>query len=108
MSLGDIENGAWHQIGVHWNSTTQTLTYDVDGVLRGTLTGDLAADYFGGSQFAHYGFGAGTGGGTNLQQLRNVTINGVLDGGPADQAPVLTTPIDDAAASSALMGWNYG
>ena len=99
MSLGDIENGAWHQIGVHWNSTTQTLTYDVDGVLRVTLTGDLAADYFGGSQFAHYGFGAGTGGGTNLQQLRNVTINGVLDGGPADQAPVLTTPIDDAAAT---------
>ena len=44
-----------------WDASTQTLSYWIDGKLGGTLTGDLAQQYFGGSDLVHFGFTGSTG-----------------------------------------------
>jgi VCBS repeat-containing protein len=103
VSLGNIEDGTWHQVNVQWDVSTQTLTYGFDGVVRGTLTGDLALQYFGGSDFVYYGFGGGTGGSTNLQQIKDLTVNAVFEDGPPDQPPVVANPISDAAANAGAL-----
>ena len=65
----------------------QKLTYWVDGKLGGTITGDLAAQYFGGSDYVHFGFTGATGTGTasNLQQVKVTSVNATY--APAD-API--------------------
>ncbi len=78
VSLGNIEDGHWHQAHVVWDADTQTLQYWVDGKLGGTLTGDLAAKYFGGSELVYFGFTGATGSGGNLEQVHvtQVAANG--------------------------------
>lgn len=70
VSLGNLENGRWHQADVSWDAETQTLKYWVDGKLAGTLTGDLAAKYFGGAHHVNFGFTGATGSTGNLEQVR--------------------------------------
>ncbi len=52
-----------------WDASTQTLSYWIDGVLGGTLTGDLAQQYFGGSDLVHIGFTGSTGSTGNWQLI---------------------------------------
>ena len=75
---GNLEDGHWHQAHVVWDADTQTLTYWVDGKLAGTLSGDLATTYFGGSDHVHFGFTGATGRGGNPEQVHvtHVTANG--------------------------------
>jgi hypothetical protein len=47
------------------------------------LTSDIANQFFGGSNFAYFGFGAGTGSLSNTQSVRNVTVTATFEG----QAP---------------------
>ena len=77
VSLGNLENGHWHQAHVVWDADTQTLTYWVDGKLGGTLSGDLATKYFGGSDHVHFGFTGATSRGGNIEQVHvtQVTAN---------------------------------
>jgi hypothetical protein len=75
VSLGNLENGHWHQAHVVWDVHTQTLTYWVDGKLGGTLSGDLATQYFGGSDHVHFGFTGATGRGGNLEQVHVAQLN---------------------------------
>ena len=70
VSLGNLENGHWHQAHVVWDAETHTLQYWVDGKLGGTLSGDLAAKYFGGSDHVHFGFTGATGTVGNIEQIR--------------------------------------
>ena len=60
-TLGNLEDGNWHTGQVTWDASTQTLSYWIDGQLGGTLTGDLAQQYFGGSDLVHFGFTGSTG-----------------------------------------------
>jgi len=83
VALPNLEDGAWHPVVVSWNAATQTLSYTIDGQSRGTLTGNIATQYLGGSNFAYFGFGAGTGGLTNTQSVRNVTATATFEGGQA-------------------------
>ncbi|MGE0053215.1 MAG: galactose oxidase-like domain-containing protein [Hyphomicrobium sp.] len=69
-SLGNIEDGKWHNIQISWNATTKTLSYTVDGQVVGTLQRDLAAMYFGGANHAYFGFTAASGAVGNAQQVR--------------------------------------
>ena len=85
VALPNIENGAWHPVVVTWNAATQTLSYTLDGQPRGTLTGNIATQFLGGSNFAYVGFGAGTGGLSNTQSVRNVNVTATLEA----QAPAL-------------------
>ena len=70
VSLGNLENGHWHQAHVVWDVETHTLKYWVDGKLGGTLSGDLVTKYFGGSDHVNFGFTGATGTAGNLEQVR--------------------------------------
>ena len=62
-----------------WDASTQTLSYWIDGQLGGTLTGDLAQQYFGGSDLVHFGFTGSTGtgrSGGNVQQVHVTALEG--------------------------------
>lgn len=86
VALPNIEDGAWHPVVVTWNAATQTMSYTVDGQPMGTpLTGDIATQFLGGSNFAYFGFGAGTGGLSNTQSVRNINVAATFEG----QAPAL-------------------
>ena len=86
VALPNIENGAWHPVVVTWNAATQTLSYTFDGQPMGTpLTGNIATQFLGGSNFAYFGFGAGTGGLSNTQSVRNINVTATFEG----QAPAL-------------------
>ena len=100
VALADLENGAWHPVVVTWNAATQTMSYTVDGQSRGTLTGNIATQFLGGSNFAHVGFGAATGGLTNTQSVRNVNVTATLEG----QAPGNSPPIAGADTATTTAG----
>ena len=100
VALPNIENGAWHPVVVTWNAATQTLSYTFDGQPMGTpLTSNIATQFLGGSNFAYFGFGAGTGGLSNTQSVRNISVTATFEG----QAPGNSPPIavNDAATTPA-------
>jgi Ca2+-binding RTX toxin-like protein len=77
--LGNIEDGNWHTVGVSWDGTT--LSYTFDGNLAGTLTGDIAADYLGGSQYAYFGITGATGGLSHPGDVRLVSLDATAEDG---------------------------
>ena len=108
VALPNIENGAWHPVVVSWNAATQTLSYTLDGQPRGTLTGNIATQFLGGSNFAYVGFGAGTGGLSNTQSVRNINVTATFEGQtPGNNPPVAvndtaTTPAGTAVTIAVL------
>ena len=112
----NIENGAWHPVVVTWNATTQTLSYTFDGQPMGTpLTSNIATQFLGGSNFAYFGFGAGTGGLSNTQSVRNINVTATFEGqtpavlaiesAPNGDPPTITavsTPAQGTAADGEL------
>jgi Cadherin-like domain/Bacterial lectin len=100
VDLGNIEDGLYHPIVINWNAATTTLTYTVDGILRGTLISpNYATAYFGGSNFAHFGFTASTGGGFNLQQVKAIDLDVVYEG---KARPVANTDIFQTSLNTPL------
>jgi Ca2+-binding RTX toxin-like protein len=79
VDLGNIEDGAWHRVVVTWDGTT--LAYSIDGVAIATLTGDLAAEYLGGSPYAYLGVTGATGGLSELGQVRILRLNATAEDG---------------------------
>jgi hypothetical protein len=79
--LGNIEDGNWHTVSVSWDG--ETLSYTVDGILAGTLTGDIATDYLGGSQYAYFGFTGATGGLSHEGQVRLLSLEATAEDGTA-------------------------
>ena len=105
MALPNIENGAWHPVSVTWNATTQTLSYNIDGGQQeGTLPSTIATQFLGNSNFAYFGFGAGTGGLSNTQSVRNISVNATFEGQtPAVLAlTAVSTPAQGTAADGEL------
>ena len=81
QDLGNIEDGEWHMVNVTWDG--QTLSYTFDGVLAGTLTGDLAAEYFGGSENIYFGFTGASGGLSELAQVQILGLEATSETGVA-------------------------
>jgi hypothetical protein len=98
FDLGNIEDGQWHSVAVSWDASSQTLSYTVDGQQAGVLTGDIAAQYLGGSDFAHFGFVASTGGAINEHKVQVTAISATFEGGAINNAPIA---LDDVATTSA-------
>ena len=100
VALPNIENGAWHPVSVTWNATTQTLSYNIDGGQQeGTLPSTIATQFLGGSNFAYFGFGAGTGGLSNTQSVRNISVSATFEGQtPGNSPPVAVTDTATTAA----------
>jgi|GEM_PF-3942068 len=67
---GNLEDGLWRTVRVSWNATTQTISYSLGNIVVGTYTGNLVANYFGGSNLVYFGFTASTGGASNDQRIR--------------------------------------
>ena len=65
----NIEDCQWHTLRIKWDAVTKELTAYVDGNQRVSATRDLVATVFGGNPNVFWGFTAGTGGATNLQQF---------------------------------------
>ncbi len=82
LGLGNIENGAWHSVVVDWDASGQILRYWFDGKLAGTLHSDIVSTYLGGSSLANIGFTAATGGKSNIQQVKVVSIEGDFSAAP--------------------------
>lgn len=70
IGLGQLEDGNWHDIVITWDTTTNTISYTVDGTLAGTYTDDLINNFFGGNNLVFFGFTASTGGERNDQRIR--------------------------------------
>ena len=100
----NIEDGAWHPVVVTWNAATQTLSYTFDNQPMGTpLTGDIATQFLGGSNFAYVGFGAGTGGLSNTQSVRNISVTATLEGqAPGNNPPIAVADTATTAAGTAV------
>ncbi len=63
----------------------------------GVLNSNIASDYLGGSDFAHFGFTAGTGRNITEQKVRVTSIDASFESGTTNSMPVA---IDDAATTS--------
>lgn len=71
--LGNVEDGAYHNIVVNWNIDTQTLSYTLDGINAGTYTfpqNTPITSYFGGVSKVYFGYTASTGAYSNDQRVR--------------------------------------
>ncbi len=104
VALPNIEDGAWHPVVVTWNATTQTLNYTFDNQPMGTpLTSDIATQFLGGSNFAYFGFGAGTGGLSNTQSVRNINVTATFEGqAPGNNPPIAVADAATTAADTAV------
>ena len=78
LDVGNIEDGAWHDVTVSWDAQSQTLGYTFDGVQGANLDSNVIDTFLGGSDFAYFGFAGATGNATNLQQVQVVSFNGTL------------------------------
>ncbi len=65
----NIEDCQWHTFRIKWDATTNELVAYVDGVQRVSAVKDFVADIFSGDPNVFWGFTAGTGGASNLQQF---------------------------------------
>lgn len=65
----NIEDCQWHTFRIKWDAATKELAAYVDGVQRVTAIKDFVTDIFNGDPNVFWGFTAGTGGSTNLQQF---------------------------------------
>ncbi|HWA21018.1 MAG TPA: tandem-95 repeat protein [Caulobacterales bacterium] len=89
IDLGNVEDGLAKHIVVSWNAATQTLSYTLNGVAIGTVTNAaFAQTYFGGSNFAYFGFTGATGGAFNTQTVKLTDLTATLEGGAPGATPV--------------------
>lgn len=75
--LGNLEDGAYHNVVIRWNFTTKNLSYTVDGINAGSYTfpsGTPITSYFGGASKVFFGYTASTGGSSNEQKVSFVNL----------------------------------
>jgi hypothetical protein len=95
VALPELEDGQFKNIAVTWNATSHTLTYFMNGVQIGQLIdANFTNTYFGGSNFAYFGFTGGTGGAFNVQTVRVGEVVAAFEGASNLYPPVA---VDDAA-----------
>ena len=82
ISLGNIEDGAWHTATFNWDPLLQNLTIDFDGVQVAILNYDIVQNIFNNNAAVYWGFTATTGGSNNNQSIRfnnTSTLNPIAD-----------------------------
>ncbi|GAB4405066.1 MAG: hypothetical protein OHK0039_05800 [Bacteroidia bacterium] len=78
-SAGNAEDCLWHDLHVSWDPQLDQLRVYFDCSLRLTYTGDIVSTLFGGNPLVYWGFTAGTGALSNLQQFCYTSISYGLD-----------------------------
>ncbi len=89
-ALADLEDGEDHRVVVSWDAVAQVLSYSVDGIPIATLTAPLVDLYFGGSQYVHFGWTAGTGGTAHESHVKLQELSATFEDG---------TVVDDVAGA---------
>ena len=82
VSLGNIEDGAWHTTTINWDPSSQNLTINFDGIQVATLNYDIVQNIFNNNSAVYWGFTATTGGSNNNQSVRftnTSTFNPITD-----------------------------
>ncbi len=75
VSLGEIEDNAWHTVSISWDPVTG-MSVSFDGGAPMTMSAaNVLASFALGTTSIYWGFNAGTGLGTNLQQVEIVANN---------------------------------
>lgn len=69
VSIGNVEDGIFHDFNVLWDPTSFQLTVYFDGALIFTHTQDLVSTIFGGDPNVYFGWTGATGGASNVQQV---------------------------------------
>lgn len=69
VSIGNVEDGIFHDFNVLWDPTSFQLTVYFDGALIFTHTQDLVSTIFGGDPNVYFGWTGATGGASNIQQV---------------------------------------
>ncbi|WP_241321806.1 tandem-95 repeat protein, partial [Belliella aquatica] len=75
VSLGQIEDGSYHDVGIDWNASTKTFKIYFDGDLKLTHTDDVVKNLFNGENKLTFGFTASTGSRTNLQKFKDFRLD---------------------------------
>jgi hypothetical protein len=85
--LSQLEDARWHDVMVFWDADAHTLTYSIDGIEAGNNSGDLAGQYFSGSDYVYFGFTGATGSKkiSNLQQIKVTSVEATY--APTDAHP---------------------
>jgi len=73
-TLANIEDGAYHRVQVDYVAATGALKVYWDGVRRINTTVNVSTTFLGGASQAYVGFSASTGGASNLQKLKIVSL----------------------------------
>ena len=67
------------------------------------LTSNIATQFLGGSNFAYFGFGAGTGGLSNTQSVRNISVTATFEGQtPGNSPPIAVADTATTPAGTAV------
>jgi len=69
-SLGNIEDGLWHEAIFEWKAATQKLKVIFDNSVQIDTTIDIINSVFSGNKDVYWGFTAATGGSINIQKVR--------------------------------------
>ena len=101
LSLANLDDGGWHQVGVVWDAQTQTLRSWIDGKLVGSLSGDITTQYLGGSTTAYIGFSGATGTTRGASQQVRVAAVDAYFSGASDEYANIQDPI--GLSSSAFL-----
>ena len=72
-SLGNLEDGDYHDVSISWDVDTKTLSLSVDGTQITTYTKDLVTEVFGVNAVT-FGFTAGTSNYYNEQKIKDISV----------------------------------
>jgi hypothetical protein len=97
-TMGNIEDGAWHDVVISWDAAAHSLSYSFDGKIIASKSYNIVDNVLDGSAEASFGFGAGTGGASNDQRLRLFSVTSSSD--------VLS--VDTGATGDTLVGQLLG
>lgn len=75
----NVEDGAWYPVEITWDAPADRLQVFVAGSLRIDYQGDVVNSVFGGNPNVYWGFTAATGGKNNLQKIRQLETNLLVD-----------------------------
>jgi gliding motility-associated-like protein len=108
----NIDNCQNYLVRIVWDVNTNTYSVYFDGVLRiSQVIPNMVNTYFGGNPIVNWGWTAGTGGGTNDQQICVLNTSNWV-GGVNYQSCSTTFNFQDISTSSlgsiASWAWNFG
>ena len=100
VPVANLEDAAYHQARVTWESATMTLSVSLDGELITTYTGDIITNIFNGDPAVFAGWTAATGDAFNRQLvcLQDVAFTEAID----TASVTMTNPCDTLGQTGAI------